>query len=248
MIRVYAVDTVRGAEALEAIEAGTPRLAPSDLRRSRTMADSLRRSEWRASHIGLRIAIEVEAGPDWRGVELQRDALGRPSLPAPAPAFSLSHTSGLALVAIGGRGEQIGVDVELRRPIELSPERRARMIVAGIAAGAGAPADLMMAWTRLEALGKARGTGVKEVLEAMRTRQSLSREDVAAGIERLAAEFDLVVVDLPVTARYAAALAGPRASGAPSLVPVPPETLALTAFIKARNAVDPEASRGQKEA
>jgi phosphopantetheinyl transferase len=114
----------------------------------------------------------VSAGHAVRGLPYRITAAGRPTLPlVPAPDFSLAHTDGLALIAVGAIGP-VGIDVERSRPVKLGADRITRLIDVGAAlAGAGkdaasAPVDaaVIRAWTRLEAFGKALGTGIGPLL------------------------------------------------------------------------------------
>jgi 4'-phosphopantetheinyl transferase len=256
VLAVYVVDLESGTAALEGAEAETPRLSEGEEARAATIPDAARRSAWRASHIALRIVLERWAGKVVRGEPLRHGPSGRPSLPAPAPDFSLSHTDGMALIACASYGP-VGVDVERDRDIALSPERRAMMIAAanGLRPGdhlRGQPVTMLQAWTRLEALGKALGTGIGSVLTA-------AREDAAAGlghigrsdhssVSGLLATADLCVVDLPLAGPYHGALAAPRGDSPPLIVPLPADPAGLRAFAKTRDCVDLPDPSGQKGA
>ena len=237
MIEVTVVDLAACAATLEDLERREPRLSPAEQRRATAMVDPKRRTDWRAAHIALRLALERVAGHAMRSCPYEIDSFGRPSLPAPAPAFSLSHTTGLAVVAVAARG-QVGVDVEARRQIVISPERRARLVAAGIAAGGGTPADAVAAWTRLEALGKARGTGVGPVLTAIRLRGAPSRQVAAEAAAELVEQAGLRIVDLPLPRSHAGALAASVDLGGYDLIRLPDDADGIAAFVAARNAVD----------
>jgi phosphopantetheinyl transferase len=109
--------------------------------------------------------------------------------------FILSHSGDVALIAIGER-TLTGVDAEVRRPVRIGAERRRLIEVAGAAALPGVPlpagdADMhfLAAWTRLEAIGKMRGTGIGALLVTLDiTAQSSGAETVAERARRLVAD------------------------------------------------------------
>jgi 4'-phosphopantetheinyl transferase len=79
-------------------------------------------------------------------LRIVRSSLAKPKLAGSDICFSVSDSAGLALVAVGRR--EVGVDVELIR------SRRA-------AEAAPFPTEeFFERWTRTEAVGKARGTGL----------------------------------------------------------------------------------------
>lgn len=108
------------------------------------------------------------AGPGGAGIELDADENGKPRL-ATEPArlsFNLSHSGGLALVAIAPGGIEVGVDVELLRPrrdLARLAERRlppADAAAVAVAADADREPPFYAAWTRHEARLKCAGAGV----------------------------------------------------------------------------------------
>lgn len=205
---------------LESAEARQPRLDRRELERARAILDPVRRGEWRAAHIALRLALEVAAGHAVRGLPYRTLAAGRPILPLDhAPAFSLAHTSGLALVAVGAVGP-LGVDVERIRPVKLTADRMARLIDVGAALvgdlRAPSPphtdAAVIRAWTRLEAFGKALGTGIGPLLGDYDIAGRSAMPPATAGerARRARAQSGLVVRDLDIgRAGVRAAVAGP---------------------------------------
>jgi phosphopantetheinyl transferase len=165
---LWCVDLLAAAEALHALEARTPRLAPLDEVRAAAFSDAEVREEWRAAHIALRLLIERAAGPQWRRVTFDRERRGKPHLDGAPLAFSLSHAPGVALIGLARRGS-IGVDVERARPVRVDAARRARIIEAAAALGeAPLPDDdnarFLQAWVRLEAYAKADGCGIGRLL------------------------------------------------------------------------------------
>lgn len=176
---LWLVDLDKAGAALEAIEAATPRLSPSCNARFAAMADEAARRARRRAHIALRILLERRLGPAVRGVPFVASASGKPSLATgdgsiDGVSFSLSHTKGLALIAVGGTGP-LGVDLERTRPVRMPDARRAPIEQEAVALAAGAPladrtrdARFLSAWVRIEAVAKARGTGVGPILERLR--------------------------------------------------------------------------------
>jgi phosphopantetheinyl transferase len=100
---------------------------------------------------------------------LALDGHGKPQL-ADAPerlSFNLSHSGGLALVAIAPGGVEVGVDVEQLRPrrdlVRLAERWLPAVDAAGVAAAEGVAERQRMfyaSWTRLEARVKCTGTGI----------------------------------------------------------------------------------------
>jgi 4'-phosphopantetheinyl transferase len=254
MLAAYIVDIATAAAALEAIEVHTPRLSDAEEAHAASIPDSDRRRAWRASHIALRIVLERWAGEGIRRQQFRHGPNGRPSLPQPPPHFSLSHTEGLALVACASAGE-VGVDVERRRDIALSPERQAMIKAAAVGLTPSderlnGEDDILHAWTRLEALGKALGTGVGAVLAAARDDASGRKAtgSDSSAVARLLRSADLRVVDLALPPPYCGALAAPRFEAFPTVVPLPTDEAGLRAFAAERDCVDLPDRPGQKGA
>jgi phosphopantetheinyl transferase len=91
-------------------------------------------------------------------------AHGRPVLAGGGPAFNVSHTDGLALVAVASEGVRVGIDVERVQP-RRRLERLARRVLDddAYAAWRDAPDQLrafLGAWTAKEAYLKALGIGI----------------------------------------------------------------------------------------
>lgn len=192
---------------LESEEANTPRLSPSDqLRVDRLSGDLDRQTLWRAARIATRIILERAMGPKLRGADFEIASGGRPSLGEGLPHFNVSHTARVALVAVC-RSSPVGVDIESHRTLSMSPERRRRIIAAAAgvadlqAIGPQNDADVLRAWVRLEAVAKARGSGIGVLL---------TEEGViggAAGKPEKPESYSPAVTDLDVDAPYIAAVA-----------------------------------------
>lgn len=169
-LEIVFVDLDASHALLESEEANTPRLSMSDsLRVERHSGDPGRQSLWRAARIATRIVLERATGPQIRRVEFEIADGGRPELGVGSPYFNVSHTGEAALIAVC-RSSPVGVDIEHHRVLSMTPERRQR-IVAAAAGFAGdekadpdSDVDVLRAWVRLEAVAKARGSGIGVLL------------------------------------------------------------------------------------
>lgn len=162
---VAADDAVARAEAL---------LTPAELARARrgTPAVHRRRVLLRAA---LRTALASELGVRPERVPLTATSAGRPQLPAGTGLDANCSAAGrLGIVAVG-RGHRVGVDLERVTPWSpgvldegwLDPtEQRALVRLPGRAR----PLAVARAWTRKEAVLKARGTGLRDDPAAAVTR------------------------------------------------------------------------------
>lgn len=124
------------------------------------------RQRFVAAHIALRQALAEYTGLHHAALHLATGSFGKPALSGHTRTqFSLSHSRGLALIAIGGRGP-LGADVELLRPVPdaatLAAEhftRREQEALAALPAPERERAFLIC-WTRKEACLKAIGVGL----------------------------------------------------------------------------------------
>lgn len=169
-LEIVFVDLDAARALLESEEASTPRLSLSDrLRVDRLSGDPARQCLWRSARIATRIVLERAAGPNLRGAEFEIASGGRPSLGEGLPHFNVSHTGNVALIAVC-RSSPVGVDVECHRSLSMSPERRRRIATAaaGIAGvhetDPSSDLGVLKAWVRLEAIAKARGSGIGVLL------------------------------------------------------------------------------------
>lgn len=190
---VWIVDLAALGPRLVSIEAARRLLTAPERARADAFADDGLRARWVAAHVALHVAL---------GARLGRPTEFEPTGPSTKPRvvgwdgdFSLSHSGDLALIATGER-TLIGVDAEVRRPVRIGAERRRQIEVAGAAALPGVPlpagdADLhfLTAWTRLEAIGKMRGTGIGALLVTLGiTAQGPGTETVAERTRQLVAD------------------------------------------------------------
>jgi 4'-phosphopantetheinyl transferase len=208
-IDLWLVDLERAAPALEAVEATTPRLSEDLRRRLSAMGDAAASRERRLAHIALRIALEARLGASVRGAPFSVSTTGKPSLAEDGAGFSLAHTHGLALIAVGDG--PVGVDIERWRPVRVPVIRRPSIEAEAIELAAGAPlvdidadARFINAWVRVEAVAKALGCGVAPILERLRPGKARPPADV----EREAANgIPFVAHDVPVAGGVFAAIA-----------------------------------------
>jgi 4'-phosphopantetheinyl transferase len=168
---VWIVDLAALGARLVAIETARRLLTASERTRADSIADASLRARWIAAHVALHLALGEQVG---------RPVMFEPAGPSIKPRvagwagdFSLSHSGDLVLIAIGER-TLIGVDAEVRRPVRIGAERRRLIEVAGAACLPGEPLPVddaemrfLAAWTRLEAIGKMRGTGIGALLATL---------------------------------------------------------------------------------
>jgi 4'-phosphopantetheinyl transferase len=170
-------------------------LSPSEQVRAAQFVFPTDARRYRAAHAALRYLLGEHCGwPDRR--EFVIAPQGKPRLAGSVHVFNLSHSGSAALIGIG-RGEDIGVDVELLRGIDdvwslaeqvLSPDERNEL--RGVPPQETARAFLM-AWTRKEACLKAVGCGL-----------SLAPRDfevgLVAGLRRTTLDTDRGVIEVEV--------------------------------------------------
>lgn len=179
---LWFVDLQDSAAALDAIERQTPRLASDDLRKISNSTTAAAAAERRAAYIALRVLIERNWGPSWRGIAYTLEGSGKPALKGLPGSFSLTHVEHYALIALTHAGS-IGVDLETDRRPTIADARRARIESAAIVLARGAPLPepaqrrFLQAWVRLEAIAKADGKGIGRLL----TRLGLVGADPVSG-------------------------------------------------------------------
>lgn len=172
-VSVWHVDLAATSSTLLMLEAETPRLSVEETERAARFAEPVVGERWLAAHIALRLALERALGTRARRVAFSLSPRGKPGIVnmgaagASSPlGFSLSHTKGHALIAIGA--EPIGVDIEGDRVVRIEASRRygieaagARLSALPLPDGAG---RFLQAWVRLEAAAKADGSGMASML------------------------------------------------------------------------------------
>ncbi|HYD16170.1 MAG TPA: hypothetical protein VEA77_07200 [Hyphomicrobium sp.] len=230
---LWLVDLEQAAAAIEALEATTPRLSDDLILRLAAMSDEPSRRERRLAHIALRIALERKLGPSVRRIPFASTPSGKPSLADSKMDFSLAHTKGLALIAISER-TPIGVDIERPREVRMPDARRGPIEAEAIALAAGKPlngsgtdARFLSAWARIEAVAKARGSGVGPLLERLRPGGGRPQGDAPK------AACDLVAHDLPAGNDIFAAVALPVGVVPPTLGLLPETVQAIARLLEA---------------
>jgi 4'-phosphopantetheinyl transferase len=203
---VWAVDLTVDPEA-PGPEGAEAALSQDERARGDRFRRSVHRRRFRASRIALRRLLSLYSGVAPGDLVFEYGPLGKPGLAGRPLQFNLAHTEDLALVAVTREGP-VGVDVERIRPSPslprlvrrvLSPAERRRLEALPEAQRPGA---FYLAWTRKEALIKARGDGVFTGLG--RIEVTLTPGEPARVLSFAAAP-----------QRVGEAAAGGRASGAP---------------------------------
>ena len=153
------------------VDLPSPTADLDDVERSRAVAfvDPANGRRYAAAHVGLRRILAAYLGLAPGEVPIGRSAAGKPHIANGRDgshlAFNLSHSGELVAVAVAREGE-IGVDVELKRPLDdldglsrmvLAPGEAAEMAALATDERLDAFYDI---WTRKEALLKAMGSGL----------------------------------------------------------------------------------------
>ena len=132
-----------------------------------------------AAHAGLRLVLGGLLGIEASAIALVKDGNGKPRLAGKPPVFfNLSHSHGLAAVAVSAHFE-VGLDIEMLRPTDLSGvvsffSEHERAALAALPPEAHT-SHALIAWTRKEAFVKATGLGLTVPLD---------RFDVSIGPDR----------------------------------------------------------------
>ena len=141
-------------------------LSDEELERAAQFRFAADRQRFVAAHVALRLALAEETGERPEALRFTRSAFGKPSLSGwPRVRFSLSHSLGLGLLAIGERGP-LGADVELLRPIPdalaLAAQHFTDSENEALLALPAAEREhaFLTCWTRKEACLKAIGLGL----------------------------------------------------------------------------------------
>lgn len=142
-------------------------LDPAERARAERMATAELRAAAIASAALLRRILCSYTGSQPGELRLVRDGDGKPHLESPAaPRFNLSHSAGLALVALHARLE-VGVDVEQIAPARVDDELAQRILApserapwAALSAEQRVPLFFTL-WAHKEAAMKAVGLGLR---------------------------------------------------------------------------------------
>jgi 4'-phosphopantetheinyl transferase len=153
----------------------------------------------RVARAATRVLLAAELSTDPGRIEITRrcrhcgdPAHGKPALVGAGPSFAVSHSGGLALIALGPPDAALGVDVEIVRPRRHLARLAARVLTPGeherwLAHGARIE-DFLARWSAKEAYLKATGVGITTALaDVDAARQGWSNVTVAAGSGYVAA-------------------------------------------------------------
>ncbi|MEO6503148.1 MAG: 4'-phosphopantetheinyl transferase superfamily protein [Jatrophihabitantaceae bacterium] len=181
------------------------------------------RHSYLSAHIALRHVLSRHLGASPWQVEFVRDACpncaaphGRPALAGHPVHFSLSHGGDLVLVAVAGT--PVGVDVEAAPKEQVAAELSTRLHPdeqCEIAAAENPRLAFARVWTRKEAYLKGIGTGLSRSLSA----------DYLGGAGLAALPQGWSVLDVPVPAGYAGAVAVLGAAPDVRVLDLPPAVI-----------------------
>jgi len=145
-------------------------LSDEERRRAASMKHAGARASFVTTRTALRRILAAYTGADAAQLPIIIDARGKPMLDAPgAPSFNVSHSGGLALIAVT-RAARIGVDVETIRTTPRLEDIATRFFAPAEAAALRALPDDERAdafhacWTRKEAFVKAEGSGIAHAM------------------------------------------------------------------------------------
>lgn len=152
---------------LDAPPADTGCLSQAERDRAARFVFARDRERYIAAHVALRQILSSHTGVAASQLEFVQGEAGKPALVQPAGVqFNMSHSKGVALVAIGSGEAEIGVDVEVLRPMPDAEAMAASYFTeAEQRALAAVPPALrerafLTCWTRKEACLKAIGLGL----------------------------------------------------------------------------------------
>ncbi|GAA0661139.1 4'-phosphopantetheinyl transferase superfamily protein [Kitasatospora atroaurantiaca] len=203
-----------------AAEAARAALSEEETRRAGTFHKPADRALYLVAHVALRLLLGEQLGLPAGAVVLGRAACpgcggphGRPvTVSGPSVEFSLSHTGGLAVIALAR--DVVGVDVEQRGPFEeaagldiasqLHPAERA--VLDGLPQERRAEATLRC-WVRKEAYLKGTGVGLSQGVDADYVGLGPEYPGLAGGASLPAEPAGWGFGDVPVPDGYAAAVA-----------------------------------------
>ena len=216
-LRVWYVDVARVAPELAEIERCCPRLSHDEEARAAAIAEPRDAEVWRTARIALRFLLESIVGAEMRRIPFAAGPDGKPRLAMGHGAldFSLSHSAGHVLIGIADPGP-VGVDLEQLRTVSLTVARREALIAAAAVLVPGHSRDvgsgdgpLLQAWVRLEALAKARGSGIGPLLRDLGLVGNCRQQGAATGraAAALLRDTGLAVRDLALPAGLVAAVA-----------------------------------------
>lgn len=216
---VWLADLDAAGASIDALEARVGVCPPDERDRMRGFPDPEQGRRWMRSRVALRLLLATEMGLDRARAPFTIMPGGKPTLTPAGREFSLSHSGTYLLMAISRAGP-VGLDIEARTSVCMDERRRVLIERAAAALAPHAPLPtspsvrrFLQAWTRLEAVAKASGIGIGEILERFAIRggrpaeAGLPEHVLVTGGQRLRVE------DLTLPAAAVAAVALPQAAG-----------------------------------
>lgn len=218
-VDVWLADIDAAGEALDALEGRFALVSPDEHARASRL-QPLQAQPWMRTRIALRALLASRLDISSARSPFLLSAAGKPRLADATLHFNLSHSGRFALMGLCAAGP-VGVDIETRNQVKLHPDRLQAIEAAAIALAPDVPlpghADatrIVQAWTRLEALAKATGTGIGALLVSLGIRGPVQTLDggtaPGAGSLLMADGCPLRITDLRLGC--AAAVAGPEAA------------------------------------
>lgn len=169
-VHVWRIELDGAAKTVAALGAT---LSPEEQKRAARFRSIELRERWTVARGALRSILATYAGCEPGALVFREGTHGKPALAPPVEdiPFNLSHTGGLALVAIDGSG-RVGIDAEIVRS-EIEVEDLSRRFFAPAEAAEimalspdAQPAAFFACWTRKEAFVKALGGGLSVPLNS----------------------------------------------------------------------------------
>jgi 4'-phosphopantetheinyl transferase len=149
------------------IQAYLPNLSPAELERASRFVCTQDQTNYLAAHTALRHLLAHATGIAAETLSFTHGPAGKPFLAnAAACHFNLSHSGHWALVGIS-HGSEIGVDIEVLRPLEDMPALATQVLSLAEQAELLSLSDVVQRtaflryWTRKEACLKAWGCGLQ---------------------------------------------------------------------------------------
>lgn len=171
-VDVWLADIDAGGAALDEFERRFSLLTSDERARAEGPGPLLARQRTR-TRVALRALLASRLGLDAAQSAFLLSPAGKPRLAGTTLDFSVSHSGRFALVALSPGGP-VGVDIETRSQVKMHPDRLQAIEAAAIALAPDMPLPaqgdairFVQAWTRLEALAKANGAGVGELLSSL---------------------------------------------------------------------------------
>lgn len=244
-VDVWLADLDAAASALDDLNTHLRLLPAEECARAAGLGDPMRVRRWRSARVALRLVLATHVGLARARAPFSTSSRGKPALLSPGLEFSLSHSGSLLLFAVSSIGP-LGIDIETRTTVDMDARRREAIERAAQTLAPSAPLPMhgvrrfLQAWTRLEAVAKATGAGIGQVLGELQVRGPSSgsgeRQPESAATLLAGKDYPLSVQDLALDTEAVAAIAVPmQASLTLRAFPVSPSGMsALEALAQRR--------------